>query len=582
VSTRQPYARHKSLAVVVLLSGSLLATGAQELAPGWAGLEYKAPEPGSYRLPPLGAATDGDVLDDDGDPHRLLELAEDKIVAVSFFYRSCCDINGCPLATSVFAKVAARMRNDVELRENLQLVSLSFDPDRDTPEALRIYRDAIPHGVDWRFLTTASRTELGPVLDGYGLTIARDEKSGIISHRLRVFLIGKGKQIRNIYSADFLHPDILINDVRSLLMEAPLEIEGKRFADGGEPDTPGRTGPPLGLPQVRHPDGNRPTPAKRVLGEKLFFDRRLSGNGTMSCAMCHVPGQAFTHNGLATSVGMEGQTVRRNPPTLLNAAYVNDLFHDGREKALETQVWGPLLNRNEMGNTSADAVVETIRNLPDYAGKFEAAFGGRPVSRESVGKALAAYQRGLLSGNFPFDRWHFGERGSALGESAKRGFRLFSGRAGCVQCHTIGKDHALFSDGLFHNTGIAYKQAQAVAATKHPLQIAPGVIIEVEKAVYAAAAEKPPMDLGRSEATGNTEDRWRYRTPTLRNVARTGPYMHDGSITTLEGVVDHYNSGGASGSPGLSPLIRPLGMTLRERRDLVSFLRALSGTDEYH
>lgn len=568
----------QSLAVIALLSGSLLAAGAQELAPGWTELSYKAPEPGTYQLPTLGLACDGDVLDDDGDSHRLLELTKDKVVAVSFFYRSCCDLNGCPLATSVFARIAARLKDDAELRENLQLVSLSFDPDRDTPEALQIYRGGIPPNVDWRFLTTASQAELKPLLEGYGLTVDRDAESGQISHRLRVFLIGKEGQIRNIYNADFLHPDILINDVRSLLRDAPPKVEDKQARWRGGRTTVESGALPLGLPPVHHPESNPPTPTKRALGEKLFFDRRLSGNGTMSCAMCHVPEQGFTHNELATPVGTEGHTVRRNAPTLLNIAYMERLFHDGRESTLEAQVWGPLLNRNEMANSSVDAVVEMIRSLPDYAGSFETAFEGSPATRESIGQALAAYQRNLLSGNSPFDRWHFGEEESALDESAKRGFQLFTGKASCVQCHTIEESHALFSDHQFHNTGIGYRRTQSIAATKQTLQIAPGITIEIEKAVYAAAAEESPEDFGRFEVTGDTDDRWRYRTPTLRNVAQTGPYMHNGSIATLEEIVEYYNRGGAREAPGLSPLLRPLGLTSQERGDLVSFLKALSET----
>jgi cytochrome c peroxidase len=566
------------LAIVAILLGSPVGTNAQELAIGWEKLQFVAPVPGSYRLPSLGAAGDGEVLDDTGTAHRLLELAEDKVVAVSFFYRSCCDVNGCPLATSTFAKIAAQMQDDAQLRKNLLLVSLSFDPDRDTPEMLRNFRGAIPKGADWRFLTTSSREKIEPILDKYGLTLKHEGASGNISHRLRVFLIGKERRIRNIYSPDFLHADILINDVKTLLMDE-RESDSKRNLKVHVPDVWKEDSNPLGLPPVQRADSTQPNPALRSLGKKLFFDRRLSGNGTMSCAMCHIPEHAFTNNELGTSVGMEGRSVRRNAPTLLNVAYVKDLFHDGREKSLEKQVWSPLLGENEMGNTTATSVVKRLHTLADYTGKFEAVFEGQSANRDSVGLALAAYQRSLISGDSPFDRCHFGNETSAMSDKAKRGFQLFTGKANCVKCHTIEKDHALFSDGQFHNTGIGYLQSLAVTAVRHPLRIAPGVVIEVEKAVYAAAAEQPQEDLGRSEVTGKREDRWKYRTPTLRNIALTAPYMHDGSILTLDAVVNHYNRGGATNSPGLSSLIRPLGLTLQERNDLVSFLKELNGAD---
>ncbi len=189
--------------------------------------------------------------------------------------------------------------------------------------------------------------------------------------------------------------------------------------------------PPLGLPPVPVPADNPPTPAKVALGRKLFFDRRLSHNGTMSCAMCHIPEQGFTNNELARPVGIEGRSLRRNSPTLLNVAYVERLFHDGREISLETQVIGPLVERTEMGNPSIGHVIARLRSLPDYDGLFERAFGAGP-SPDRIGQAIASYERTLLSARSPFDRWHFAGEAAALGPRAIEGYRLFSGKAGCV------------------------------------------------------------------------------------------------------------------------------------------------------
>jgi cytochrome c peroxidase len=214
--------------------------------------------------------------------------------------------------------------------------------------------------------------------------------------------------------------------------------------------------PPLGLPPVPLPADNPPSAAKIALGRKLFFDRRLSFNGTMSCAMCHVPEQGFTNNELATPIGVEGRGLRRNAPTVLNVAYQQLLFHDGRETALETQVIGPLLALDEMANPSIGYVIAKIAALSDYAGLFERAFGAGPAIGR-LGQAVASWERSLLAADAPFDRWHYGGEAAALSERQRRGFALFVGKAGCVACHQIGEDAALFMDGAFHNTGLGYR-----------------------------------------------------------------------------------------------------------------------------
>lgn len=325
--------------------------------------------------------------------------------------------------------------------------------------------------------------------------------------------------------------------------------------------------PPLGLPPV---PGAKPSKAMIDLGRRLFFDRRLSFNGTLSCGMCHVPEQGFTQNELATPVGFAGASVKRNAPALYNVAYRPRLFHDGREGALELQIWAPLLAANEMANPSIGLVVERIAVLPEYRDAFDAAFGCGP-DVVAVGQALAAYERGLLSADSAFDRWYFGHDAAAMTRSAVRGFKVFRDQ-GCASCHTIGADNALFSDDDFHDTGVGYAASQRRAPSS--VQLAPGVSVSVATPIEAPVAN----DLGRYEATLQTADRWRYRTPTLRNVAVTAPYMHDGSLATLADVVDYYIAGGVPHA-GQDARIRPLTLTARERADLVAFLESLTGSN---
>ncbi len=336
--------------------------------------------------------------------------------------------------------------------------------------------------------------------------------------------------------------------------------------------------PPMaGLPSVPQPVANPTSPEKIALGRKLFLDRRLSGNGTMSCAMCHVPEQGFAQNGLAMSVGSAGRSLRRNAPTLLNVAFYTHLFHDGRETSLEAQAWSPLLAENEMANGSADAVVARIAALPDYVGRFERAFAGAPASRAAIGRALAAYQRSLVAGQSRFDRWWFGGDNSAMSDEEQRGFHLFRFRAGCTQCHSVDDDHALFTDQRFHNTGTGHDRA---AARERPVRVelAPGLVAEVTRDALARFGEKPADDLGRMEVTRDPADRWKYRTPSLRNVALTAPYMHDGSLATLGDVVAFYDRGGG-GDPDKADYLFPLGLSDADRRALVAFLKTLTGSN---
>jgi cytochrome c peroxidase len=334
--------------------------------------------------------------------------------------------------------------------------------------------------------------------------------------------------------------------------------------------------PPLGLPPLPIPDDNPLTAAKVQLGRKLFYDRRLSLNGTMSCAMCHIAEQGFTNNELATAVGIEGRTVRRNAPTLYNVAYFSNFFHDGRETRLEFQIWGPMLAVNEMANQSIGWVVRKLSRLPDYRGLFADAFNGQGPGPEAIGMAIASYERTLVSANSPFDRFHYGGDQSALSVEAKEGFRLFAGKARCGKCHTINAAYALFTDDLFHNTGLGWQMSVAPEPPDFEVQLAPGIKARMPTSVVASVGEPPPSDLGRYEVTLDPDDLWRYKTPTLRNVGLTAPYMHNGAFSTLRQVVAFYNQGGIP-HPQLDPLIRPLALNDREMANIVTFLESLTG-----
>jgi cytochrome c peroxidase len=299
--------------------------------------------------------------------------------------------------------------------------------------------------------------------------------------------------------------------------------------------------PPLGLPSVPFPPDNPPTPAKIRLGRKLFPDGRLSSSGDLSCAACHQPEQGFTSNDTRTAVGNHGKILQRNSPSLFNVAFAAPFFHDGRQPELDLQPLETLVDPDEMAFPSLAAVVARVRSLPEYETLFEEAFDG-PPSAERIGRALGSYLRTLLSANSPFDRWYLGGETDAVTPAAKRGFFLFFGDAGCAGCHRITQAAALFTDHDFHDTGVG----------------------------------RAGGDLGRYEVTHDPAHRWQFKTPSLRNVALTGPYMHDGSLATLGEVVDFYNRGG-SPHESLDPRIQLLGLTERERADLVEFLQSLTG-----
>jgi cytochrome c peroxidase len=330
---------------------------------------------------------------------------------------------------------------------------------------------------------------------------------------------------------------------------------------------------PLGLPPLPVPPD---APSVAALGKKLFFERRLSINDTMSCGMCHIEAQAMTSNDLATSVGMEGKSLRRNAPSLFNVAYEKLLFRDGRENSLETQAWSPILTHDEMAAPSVGWALAKLRALPEYSALFEETFPGRGITMETLGAAIAAYERTLLSGNSRFDRWHFGAEAGALSANEQHGFELFTGKAGCSSCHQLGAGSALFTDGKFHDTGLGYATTMGLEPESFDVRLAAGDITRQHRKDVASITSPTTNDLGRFEVTRDPKDRWAFKTPGLREVAQTRPYMHDGSLGNLTDVVDYYDKGGDY-SPNKSELIKPLLLSAQEKRDLVSFLESLTG-----
>jgi cytochrome c peroxidase len=334
---------------------------------------------------------------------------------------------------------------------------------------------------------------------------------------------------------------------------------------------------PLGLPKMEMPDGQPITEEKVSLGRRLFFDRRLSLNDTFSCAICHIPEQGYANNELATAIGFEGRSVKRNSPTIYNVGYYDVFFHDAREDSLEQQVWAPLLARNEMANPSIGYVINKIKGIKEYEGLFEAAFEGKGPTMETVGMALASYQRTLNSANSKFDQWYYAKQEDAMTKDQKAGFALFVGKGKCSACHLINQEYALFTDQLLHNTGHGYSVSMGIRAEKTRVQLAPGVFVNVDNDIIDSVRQTPKQnDVGLYTITQNPFDRWKFRTPILRNVALTAPYMHDGAFTSLRQVVEFYNKGGVPNEL-LSPLIMPLNLTEKEMDQLVDFMHALTG-----
>jgi len=286
------------------------------------------------------------------------------------------------------------------------------------------------------------------------------------------------------------------------------------------------------------PADNPQTDAKIKLGRQLYFDGRLSANDEISCATCHDPKTGWAGHD-ATDTGVGGRVGNRNSGTIVNSGYMKYQFWDGRAGSLEEQALGPIHNPVEMGET-LENVVRKLNAIPGYKRQFQEIFHS-DVTTDGIAKAIASFERTIASGPSAYDRLLGGDK-KALNAEALRGMEIFNGKGTCVACHS----GPLFSDQSFHNLGIGMNAA------------------------------KP--DVGREAVTKDQKDSGKFKTPGLRNVANTYPYMHDGQTPTLEAVVELHNMGGIP-NPNLDPLIKPLGLTDTEKKDLVAFLKALTGPE---
>jgi len=347
------------------------------------------------------------------------------------------------------------------------------------------------------------------------------------------------------------------------------------------------TSPPLGLPPIPIPQDNPQTAEKIALGDKLFHDKRFSSTGEVSCSTCHEVDKAFTDSPLKVSEGIKKLTGTRNAPTIINAAYAKTMFWDGRSPSLEDQALHPFVNPVEMALENHEPILEIVRLDPDYVKAFEVVFGktGSAITMKEVTQAIAAFERTQVTGNSPFDRWYFSGDDKALNASQQRGFEVFVNQGRCVSCHVVEQTQALFTDNRFHNIGVGINDIQdQVPALAQEFLKAEATASEVDVKVLT---DKRTSELGRFAVTRGFDDLGAIKTPTLRNVALTAPYMHDGSLETLRDVVVHYNNGGVTedGDPVndfLSGGIRPLDLDDEQIDDLVAFMEALTSPEYAH
>jgi len=284
---------------------------------------------------------------------------------------------------------------------------------------------------------------------------------------------------------------------------------------------------------IPFPKDNPYTVEKAVLGKKLYFDTRLSAANLLSCASCHSPGYGFG-DGQARGVGHNMKQLGRRSPTIVNAAFGEIFMWDGRAGSLEEQALGPIRADVEM-NLPIDQLLAKLKAIPEYAPLFKAAFPKDGMTPDNIAKSIATYERTVVSGRAPFDAWIEGND-KAISEDAKRGFALFNGKGGCQNCHSGWN----FTDDSFHDIGLS------------------------------------DADIGRGKLLPNiVKMQQAFKTPGLREITRRGPFMHDGSVATLEAVIEHYNDGGIN-RPSRSELIKPLGLSAQEKTDLVAFMKTLT------
>lgn len=328
---------------------------------------------------------------------------------------------------------------------------------------------------------------------------------------------------------------------------------------------------PLGLPRSRPNDARSSKPELIELGRNIFFDKNLSKDGSISCSSCHQSEKAFS-DGRAFAKGVANHSTTRNSPSLLNVRFNSSFFWDGRRKTLESQALDPVINPLEHGLTDEKEMIAKIKINPSYRAKISRAFAKniKEITGPDVANALAAFERTLLSGNSPADRFMFGGNTAAISKSAQRGLTLFAGSAGCASCHRIERDSALYTDQAFHSLNIG------MGKIADRLDILTAKVIEARQRSQnldeAILDQRDLAELGRFAVTLNPADIGKFRTPSLRNVALTAPYMHDGSVATLPEAIERelYRRGDDAG--------RPIVLTPLEKDDLLHFLESLSGT----
>ena len=374
-----------------------------------------------------------------------------------------------------------------------------------------------------------------------------------------------------------------ISVVTGLALAGLIGVVGVVAIAASEPSVP-----PLGLPPVPIPEDNPQTPDKIALGEKLFNDKRFSSTGEVSCSTCHDPEKGLTDSPLKVSEGItkggKKLTGTRNAPTVANAVYFTHQFWDGRSPSLEDQALHPPVNPVEMGLPNHQPILDVVRTDPDYVKAFNEVFGksGEQVTMAEVTKAIAAFERTQVFGNSAFDRYFYGGESTALTDQQKRGLVLFRNQGRCVACHRIEQTQALFTDNRFHNIGVGINRIQNdVPELAGKFLEAKSTLAEVDVKVLTDARTS---ELGRFAVSRGFDDLGSFKTPTLRNVAVTAPYMHDGSVATLRDAVVHYNNGGVTneGDPVndfLSGGIRPLKLTDDQIEDLVAFMEALTSPE---
>jgi cytochrome c peroxidase len=358
----------------------------------------------------------------------------------------------------------------------------------------------------------------------------------------------------------------MVSRVGALLLAT---LGGARAAEPTAPALP--IGVSRVLWEISVPAAVTPTPEKIALGEKLFRDKRLSVDDTVACSTCHDPAKGFVdHKALAEGIGAPKVHGQRNSPTVLNAMFNATQFWDGRVPTLEEQAKLPILNPIEMGQKSPDDVVVKVRKLSDYTPLFQRAFG-HEATYDDIASAIATFERMQFAGDSPFDRFLAGNP-KAIDASAQRGWSLFNGKGRCNACHPFSTTNPLFSDQRFHNIGIAAHKTDFIGlARKATAIVRAGDLKQIDE----LAIQSNLSELGRFLVTKQSNDVGAFKTPTLRNIAITGPYMHDGSLATLWDVMDHYNKGGVP-NPNLDGGMQRLGLSEAEIDDMVAFLGTLT------